>query len=186
MLARLSASRPSIIVKQLRGSRLHWQFSHLPPAATSTLLLSKGLARGDRHSYKERGGWLGARATKEKGERVLLTPNLFVCLLFCLPAQVRAISLEVCPRCGHACLLPLGLKGLEQNCVWQPLTFGNINNINMEFQGTEVMCGDRSGGINKDAACSREAQTAPKTRAANNLSNVSNSSYGRGCTRLSH
>lgn len=26
----------------------------------------------------------------------------------------------------------------------------------MEFQGIEVMCGDRSGGINKDAACSRE------------------------------
>lgn len=37
----------------------------------------------------------------------------------------------------------------------------------MEFQDIEVMCGDHSGGINKDAACSEDAV---KTSGANSQS----------------
>lgn len=64
-----------------------------------------------REREKEREGERGrARRSIAQSESVCLPA-------FCLPEQVGAISLEVCPRCGHACLLPLGLKSLEQNCV---------------------------------------------------------------------
>lgn len=86
---------------------------------TDIRIKSGGMVGGEsdeierREREKEREKWMSAGRARRS-----ISHSESVCLpAFCLPEQVGAISLEVCPRCGHACLLPLGLKSLEQNCV---------------------------------------------------------------------